>query len=77
MPSLPSAGTHPISHRPMILISDGGRVRAGLSGGTYRTQARIPVVFPLHQTHTPKSSSQKTGFSHMPLRGRGEHFGFP
>lgn len=71
MPSIPCAGTHPISHRPVVLTSKGGCVRAGLSGRRNQTKAQIPNVFPLHQTYTPKSSSLKTGFSHMPFAGPG------
>ena len=69
MPSLPCAGTHPMSHRPVVFTSHGGCARAGLSGGRNQTKARIPDIFPLHETHTPKTSSQKTGFSHMPFGG--------
>lgn len=44
--------------------------------GRNQIQAGIPDILPLYLTHTPKSSSQNTGLSHIPL-GRATKEGFP
>lgn len=72
MPSLPRAGTHPISHRPVMFTSDGGCAWAGLSGQRNQTKARIPDVFPLPSIrHTrPRAPLRKQALATCHL-GRG------